>query len=178
MTGTADTEAYEFQNIYGLETVVGHPHPPADGAHETPDRTSSIAGKYRAVVENRTDCQSAKGQPALVGTTSIEVLGIAQQRATMPPASRTGAQRQTARAVVPIVANAGARPGITIATNMAGRGTDIVLGGSLDAVLATLGEGTPKATSRARTNSGPARSGEGGRRPAHHRHRAPRVAHR
>ncbi len=139
MTGTADTEAFEFQNIYGLEVVVIPTHRPMI-RKDHPDLVFlNRAGKYRAVANEIKECV-AKGQPVLVGTTSIEVSELLSEnlREAGIPHEVLNAKQHEREAH--IVANAGAPGAVTIATNMAGRGTDIVLGGSLDAELAALGD--------------------------------------
>ncbi|HEY1069254.1 MAG TPA: preprotein translocase subunit SecA, partial [Thermomonas sp.] len=144
MTGTADTEAYEFQNIYGLEVVVIPTHRPMV-RKDHPDLVFlNRAGKYRAVANEIKECV-AKGQPVLVGTTSIEVSELLSEnlREAGIPHEVLNAKQHEREAH--IVANAGAPGAVTIATNMAGRGTDIVLGGSLEAELAALGEDAPQA---------------------------------
>ncbi|QNN45681.1 preprotein translocase subunit SecA [Thermomonas brevis] len=144
MTGTADTEAYEFQNIYGLEVVVIPTHRPMI-RKDHPDLVFlNRAGKYRAVANEIKECV-AKGQPVLVGTTSIEVSELLSEnlREAGIPHEVLNAKQHEREAH--IVANAGAPGAVTIATNMAGRGTDIVLGGSLDAELAALGDDAPQA---------------------------------
>ncbi|WP_240097499.1 preprotein translocase subunit SecA [Thermomonas flagellata] len=144
MTGTADTEAYEFQNIYGLEVVVIPTHRPMIRKDHSDLVFLNKAGKYRAVVRDIQECV-ARGQPVLVGTTSIEVSELLseQLRKAGIPHEVLNAKQHEREAH--IVAQAG-RPGaVTIATNMAGRGTDIVLGGSLEAELAALGEDAPQA---------------------------------
>ncbi len=137
MTGTADTEAYEFQSIYGLEVVVIPTHRPMIRKDHSDAVFLNRAGKFRAVVNEIKEAH-AKGQPVLVGTTSIEVsemLGEQLSAAGIPHEVLNAKQHEREAT---IVAQAG-RPGaVTIATNMAGRGTDIVLGGSLDAELAEL----------------------------------------
>ncbi|PWB58526.1 MAG: preprotein translocase subunit SecA, partial [Nitrosomonadales bacterium] len=131
MTGTADTEAFEFQQIYGLETVVIPTHRDMirDDRMDQVFRTASE--KYQAVINDIKACQE-RGQPVLVGTTSIEsseLLSGMLNKARLPHEVLNA--KQHAREAE-IVAQAG-RPGaITIATNMAGRGTDIVLGGSIE----------------------------------------------
>lgn len=139
MTGTADTEAYEFQSIYGLEVIVIPTHRPAI-RKDFPDQVFlNRTGKFNAVLADIQDCY-ARGQPVLVGTTSIETSEMLSEhlRKNNVPHEVLNAKQHEREAQ--IVANAG-RPGaVTIATNMAGRGTDIVLGGSLEAELAALGE--------------------------------------
>src|SRR6201996_3254771 len=131
MTGTADTEAYEFQEIYGLETVVIPPNRPTQRKDELDLVYKTAREKYLAVVEDIRDCVN-RGQPALVGTTSIEnseLLSGLLQKAQIPHQVLNAKQHEREAL---IVAQAG-RPGaITIATNMAGRGTDIVLGGNVE----------------------------------------------
>ena len=137
MTGTADTEAYEFQNIYGLEVVVIPTHRPMIRKDHSDLVFLNRAGKYRAVAKDIVECVG-RGQPVLVGTTSIEVSELLSEQlhAAGIPHEVLNAKQHEREAH--IVAQAG-RPGaVTIATNMAGRGTDIVLGGSLEAELATL----------------------------------------
>jgi preprotein translocase subunit SecA len=131
MTGTADTEAYEFQEIYSLETVVV----PSNRANARIDRLDQVyksaEEKYRAIILGIAECHS-QGQPVLVGTTSIEnseLLSSMLHKEKLPHQVLNA--KQHAREAE-IVAQAG-RPGmITIATNMAGRGTDIVLGGNVE----------------------------------------------
>ncbi|MBW8779311.1 MAG: preprotein translocase subunit SecA [Burkholderiales bacterium] len=131
MTGTADTEAYEFQEIYGLETVVIPPNRPTQRKDELDLVYKTEREKYLAVVEDIRDCVN-RGQPALVGTTSIEnseKLSALLTKAAIPHQVLNAKQHEREAL---IVAQAG-RPGtITIATNMAGRGTDIVLGGNVE----------------------------------------------
>ncbi len=139
MTGTADTEAYEFQSIYGLEVIVIPTHRPMIRKDGSDHVFLNRAGKYRAVVAE-IQASHERGQPVLVGTTSIEVseLLAEQLREAAIPHEVLNAKQHEREAQ--IVAHAG-RPGaVTIATNMAGRGTDIVLGGALEAELAALGE--------------------------------------
>jgi len=139
MTGTADTEAYEFQNIYGLEVVVIPTHRPMVRKDHSDQVFLNRAGKYRAVANEIKDCYS-RGQPVLVGTTSIEVselLSEQLQEAGIPHEVLNAKQHERE---AQIVAHAGRPKAVTIATNMAGRGTDIVLGGSLEAELHALGE--------------------------------------
>ena len=131
MTGTADTEAYEFQEIYGLETVVIPTHRPAIRIDRQDKIYRTAHEKYNAILADIRECYQ-RGQPVLVGTTSIEnselIAGLLQ--AEKLPHQVLNAKQHEREA--DIVAQAG-RPGmITIATNMAGRGTDIVLGGSVE----------------------------------------------
>ncbi len=137
MTGTADTEAFEFQSIYSLEVVVI----PTNRDMVRKDHPDAVflnrAGKYRAVVAEIKEC-FAKQQPVLVGTTSIEVSELISAQLTAEGIAHEVLNAKQHEREAHIVAQAG-RPGaITIATNMAGRGTDIVLGGSLESELAEL----------------------------------------
>ena len=130
MTGTADTEAYEFQQIYGLETVIVPTHHPMIRKDMNDLVYQSTEEKYKAVIADIDDCYK-RGQPVLVGTTSIEnseLLGQLLQKAGVPHNVLNA--KQHAREAE-IVAQAGRPKAVTIATNMAGRGTDIVLGGNL-----------------------------------------------
>jgi preprotein translocase subunit SecA len=130
MTGTADTEAYEFQQIYGLETVVIPTNRPMVRKDMNDLVYRTAEEKWKAVVEDITDCHK-RGQPVLVGTTSIEVNEFLSERLKQIglPHQVLNAKQHAQEAQV--VAQAGLPGGITIATNMAGRGTDIVLGGSI-----------------------------------------------
>ena len=131
MTGTADTEAYEFQEIYGLETVVIPPNKPPIREDELDLIYKTAREKYNAVVDD-IRASHQRGQPTLVGTTSIEnseLISGLLTTAKLPHAVLNAKQHAKE---AEIVAQAG-RPGvITIATNMAGRGTDIVLGGNVE----------------------------------------------
>ncbi len=130
MTGTADTEAYEFQEIYGLETVVIPQNRPNQRKDKQDQVYKSAQEKYKAVLADIQDCYD-RGQPTLVGTASIEnselLSGILTQ-ANLPHNVLNA--KQHAREAE-IIAQAGRPKAITIATNMAGRGTDIVLGGNV-----------------------------------------------
>ncbi|GGY03810.1 preprotein translocase subunit SecA [Massilia dura] len=131
MTGTADTEAFEFQDIYGLETVVIPPNRPSARKDKQDQVYKSAQEKYQAMVTDIRDCYE-RGQPVLVGTTSIEnseLLASILDKAKLPHNVLNA--KQHAREAE-IIAQAGSPKAITIATNMAGRGTDIVLGGSLE----------------------------------------------
>ena len=131
MTGTADTEAYEFQEIYGLETVVIPPNMPTIRKDELDLVYKTAKEKFDAVIADIRDCH-ARGQPTLVGTTSIEnseLISGMLEKAGLPHQVLNAKQHAKE---AEIVAQAG-RPGVvTIATNMAGRGTDIVLGGNVE----------------------------------------------
>ncbi len=134
MTGTADTEAFEFQSIYGLEVVVIPTHRPMIRKDHPDAVFLNKAGKYRAVLGEIKEC-NAKGQPVLVGTTSIEVSEMLSEQLKAAGVAHEVLNAKQHEREAHIVAQAG-RPGaVTIATNMAGRGTDIVLGGSLEAEL-------------------------------------------
>jgi preprotein translocase subunit SecA len=148
MTGTADTEAFEFQQIYGLEVIVI----PTDQPMIRDDQADLVflteVDKFEAIVEDIKDCQERQ-QPVLVGTTSIEtsehlanLLGKYKIEHEVLNAKQHEREAQ-------IVVNAGRPSAVTIATNMAGRGTDIVLGGNLDAELSALGEDTSEADKEA-----------------------------
>ena len=138
MTGTADTEAFEFQEIYGLEVAVIPTHKPMIRKDHSDLVFLSEGDKFQAILEDIQDCVK-RGQPALVGTTSIETserLAKLLVGADIPHEVLNAKQHERE---AHIVAEAG-RPGaVTIATNMAGRGTDIVLGGSVQAQIEALG---------------------------------------
>ncbi|HEX6996729.1 MAG TPA: preprotein translocase subunit SecA [Gammaproteobacteria bacterium] len=144
MTGTADTEAYEFQEIYGLEVVVIPTHKPMI-REDAPDLVYlTQKDKFDAIIEDIKDCHQ-RGQPVLVGTTSIETSEFLSGllRKENIPHQVLNAKYHEREAE--IVMQAG-RPGaVTIATNMAGRGTDIVLGGNLEAEKARLENPTEEA---------------------------------
>ncbi|MFC7289444.1 preprotein translocase subunit SecA [Herminiimonas glaciei] len=130
MTGTADTEAYEFQEIYKLETVVIPPNRPSQRKDRQDQVYKSSEEKYNAMLKDIQDCYE-RGQPVLVGTTSIEnseLLSGILTKAKLPHNVLNA--KQHAREAE-IIAQAGRPKAITIATNMAGRGTDIVLGGNV-----------------------------------------------
>ncbi len=137
MTGTADTEAYEFQEIYALETVVIPPNRPSQRKDQLDRVYKTTPEKYQAALDDIRECHE-RGQPVLVGTTSIEnseIISNLLQQAKLPHQVLNAKQHERE---ADIVAQAG-RPGmITIATNMAGRGTDIVLGGNLEKMIAAV----------------------------------------
>src|SRR6476469_150505 len=139
MTGTADTEAFEFQQIYHLETMVIPTHQPMVRKDENDLVFRTLAEKVSAIVADIKDCH-ARGQPVLVGTTSIEnseMLSMHLDKERLPHQVLNA--KQHAREAE-IVAQAGKAGVITIATNMAGRGTDIVLGGSIEPQILTMRE--------------------------------------
>ncbi len=131
MTGTADTEAYEFQEIYGLETMVIPPNRPSRRDDQLDRVYKTTREKYEAAIKDIRECYE-RGQPVLVGTTSIENSEIIDElliKENLPHQVLNA--KQHAREAE-IVAQAGRPKMITIATNMAGRGTDIVLGGNVE----------------------------------------------
>ncbi len=145
MTGTADTEAFEFQSIYGLEVVVIPTHRPMVRKDEPDVVYLKGKNKYDAIIDDIKDCYE-RSQPVLVGTTSIETSEYLSDllKKSAVPHEVLNAKQHEREAI--IVAQAG-RPGVvTIATNMAGRGTDIVLGGNLESELEALPEDASAAT--------------------------------
>jgi preprotein translocase subunit SecA len=139
MTGTADTEAYEFQSIYGLEVIVIPTNRPTIRKDSSDQVFLNRKGKFNAVLVDIQDCY-ARGQPVLVGTTSIETSELLSEHLTKNNVPHEVLNAKQHEREASIVANAGRPAAVTIATNMAGRGTDIVLGGSLEAELQALGE--------------------------------------
>jgi preprotein translocase subunit SecA len=139
MTGTADTEAYEFQEIYGLEVVVIPTHMPMVRADRNDQVFRTANEKYKAIIDDIKDCYG-RSQPVLVGTTSIEnselISGMLQKEKL--PHQVLNAKQHAREAE--IVAQAGRPKVVTIATNMAGRGTDIVLGGNVEKQVDLLQE--------------------------------------
>jgi len=131
MTGTADTEAYEFQEIYGLETVVVPTHQKMIRQDRLDLVYRTAKEKYKAIIDEIRDCHK-RGQPVLVGTTSIENSELLSDMLTRErlPHQVLNAKQHAREAQ--IVAQAGRPHMVTIATNMAGRGTDIVLGGNVE----------------------------------------------
>ena len=139
MTGTADTEAFEFQSIYGLETVVIPTHRPMIRKDEHDQVYRTGAERDQAVIIDIRE-RHAAGQPVLVGTTSIEaneLLSAELKKAGLPHNVLNAKQHEREAEVI---AQAGMTGGITIATNMAGRGTDIVLGGSIQKELDAISQ--------------------------------------
>ncbi len=144
MTGTADTEAYEFQEIYGLETVVipTHRQMIRDDQQDKVYRTA--AEKYKAILDDVQDCYK-RGQPVLVGTTSIENSELISHMLDKEGIPHNVLNAKQHEKEAQIVLEAG-RPGmVTIATNMAGRGTDIVLGGGISKAVSEV-ENNPNLT--------------------------------
>ena len=137
MTGTADTEAYEFNQIYALETVIVPTHRDMVRKDQMDKVYRTAAEKYRAVIEDIRECQS-RGQPVLVGTTSIEnseLISSLLDKEKLPHQVLNAKQHERE---AHIIVQAGSPGVITIATNMAGRGTDIVLGGNPEPDIAAI----------------------------------------
>ncbi|MBA3582777.1 MAG: preprotein translocase subunit SecA [Gammaproteobacteria bacterium] len=137
MTGTADTEAYEFQEIYGLEVVVIPTHRPMVRDDRVDQIYLTQDGKYKAIIDDIQECLKVE-RPVLVGTASIESSEYLSKLLT-----KTGIPHEVLNAKqhareADIVAQAGRPAALTIATNMAGRGTDIVLGGNAEVEIAKL----------------------------------------
>jgi len=143
MTGTADTEAYEFQHIYNLEVVVIPTHRPMIRQDMGDQVYRTGTEKHAAILADIRDCHK-RGQPVLVGTTSIEASEslaslLQKEKITHQVLNAKHHEREAQ-----IVAEAGRPGGVTIATNMAGRGTDIVLGGNMEMELAVAGDDKAK----------------------------------
>ena len=137
MTGTADTEAYEFQDIYGLETVVIPPNKPSKRDDQLDRVYKTTKEKYDAAIADIRECFE-RGQPVLVGTTSIENSEIIAELLTKEKLPHQVLNAKQHAREADIVAQAGRPKMITIATNMAGRGTDIVLGGNVEKAVEAL----------------------------------------
>ncbi|MBT3610987.1 MAG: preprotein translocase subunit SecA [Gammaproteobacteria bacterium] len=137
MTGTADTEAFEFKQIYGLDVVVVPTHRPMVRQDRNDLMYLSLAEKYDAIVEDIEQCIE-KGQPVLVGTASIESSELLSTELNRRKIEHNVLNAKQHEREADIIADAGRAGSITIATNMAGRGTDIVLGGSLESELSKL----------------------------------------
>ncbi len=137
MTGTADTEAYEFQDIYGLETVIIPPNKPSRRDDQLDRVYKTTREKYEAAIQDIRECHE-RGQPVLVGTSSIEnseIIDGLLNKAGLPHQVLNAKQHERE---ADIIAQAGHSGSITIATNMAGRGTDIVLGGNVEKAVAAV----------------------------------------
>ena len=149
MTGTADTEAYEFQQIYGLEVVVVPTHLPMV-RDDQPDMVYlTTREKFAAIIDDIKSCQE-NGQPVLVGTVTIEVSEYLSGQLKKNKIKHQVLNAKYHEREAEIIAQAG-RPGtVTIATNMAGRGTDIVLGGNLDAEIKSMGDADEAAVNKVR----------------------------
>jgi len=149
MTGTADTEAFEFQHIYGLETVIIPTNQPmirddmADLIYLTAEE------KFEAILDDIKDCVK-RGQPVLVGTISIETSEFLSSFLKKAKIKHKVLNAKFHAQEAEIVADAGKEGAVTIATNMAGRGTDIVLGGNLDAIIAKLKQPTAEQIEKAK----------------------------
>ncbi|RLA04800.1 MAG: preprotein translocase subunit SecA, partial [Gammaproteobacteria bacterium] len=139
MTGTADTEAFEFQQIYGLEVLVVPTHTEMVRDDRGDQVFLSVDEKYEVVVEDILLCHD-KGQPVLVGTASIDSSELLSKRLQSKKIRHEVLNAKQHEREAEIIASAGVLGAVTIATNMAGRGTDIVLGGNLDAMLAAVDE--------------------------------------
>ena len=143
MTGTADTEAFEFQQIYNLEVIVIPTHLPMIRDDRNDVIYMTLEEKYDAIVEDICDCRES-GRPVLIGTTSIDSSERLSRELRKRKIDHNVLNAKQHEREADVVAEAG-RPGkVTIATNMAGRGTDIVLGGSYTAEIAALGEETER----------------------------------
>ncbi|MFU2059309.1 preprotein translocase subunit SecA [Avibacterium volantium] len=137
MTGTADTEAFEFQQIYGLETIVIPTNRPMIRDDRTDLMFENEQYKFAAIIEEIKDC-IARNQPVLVGTASIEKSELLSDALTKAGIKHSVLNAKFHAQEAEIIANAGYPGAVTIATNMAGRGTDIVLGGNWKAEVAKL----------------------------------------
>lgn len=143
MTGTADTEAFEFKQIYRLDTIVIPTNRPMIRKDHADLVYMSEQDKFSAIIEDIKECTS-KGQPVLVGTISIEKSELISQELTKVNIEHKVLNAKFHAMEADIIANAGQTAAVTIATNMAGRGTDIVLGGSWQSEITQLKEPTAK----------------------------------
>lgn len=141
MTGTADTEAYEFQQIYGLEVIVIPTNRPMVRADLSDQIYLSAVEKFKAIINDIQVCR-AKGQPVLVGTASIETSEQLSKLLTSEHIPHQVLNAKHHESEAKIITQAGQPGAVTVATNMAGRGTDIVLGGNLEVELAALEDPT------------------------------------
>ena len=139
MTGTADTEAEEFNQIYGLETIIIPPHRPTIRKDKMDKIYRTTEERYEAVLSDIIDCNK-RLQPVLVGTTSIENSELISNRLTKAKLKHQVLNAKQHEKEAHIISQAGQPGMITIATNMAGRGTDIVLGGNTDAEIVDIEE--------------------------------------
>ena len=144
MTGTADTEAFELQSIYGLEVIVIPTHKPMQRKDEADQIYLTSEEKYAAIVEDVKRCIERK-QPVLIGTSSIESSEYLDGLLNKAKIKHEVLNAKFHEKEAHIIAQAGSLGAVTIATNMAGRGTDIVLGGSLEVDLTALGENATEA---------------------------------
>ena len=144
MTGTADTEAFEFQQIYGLEVVVIPTNTPVQRDDQTDLIFMTQQEKYAAIIKDVADCVE-RGQPVLVGTASIEVSELVDNLLNEANIKHQVLNAKQHEREAYIVAEAGRPSAVTIATNMAGRGTDIVLGGNVEIEIEQLGAGADQA---------------------------------
>ncbi|OGT34257.1 MAG: preprotein translocase subunit SecA [Gammaproteobacteria bacterium RBG_16_51_14] len=151
MTGTADTEAYEFQQIYGLEVIVIPTHMPMIRDDQSDVIFLTAKEKFNAIIEDIKDCQK-RGQPVLVGTASIEVSEFVSGMLNKDKIRHQVLNAKFHQKEAEIVAQAGVTGTVTIATNMAGRGTDIVLGGNYDAEIKKLDTPDPGVIKKIREN--------------------------
>ncbi|HPF73390.1 MAG: preprotein translocase subunit SecA [Rhodanobacteraceae bacterium] len=144
MTGTADTEAFEFQSIYGLEVVVIPTNKPMVRRDNADLVFLKRDAKYKAIIDDILECKK-RGQPVLVGTTSVETSELLSNELNSAGISHEVLNAKQHEREAHIVAQAGQPGAVTIATNMAGRGTDIVLGGNVESEIEELGEAADKA---------------------------------
>ncbi len=150
MTGTADTEAVEFQQIYGLEVLVIPTHLKMIRSDAADLVYLSKSEKFDAILDDIRDCRE-RTQPVLVGTTSIDTSELLSKVLEKEKVTHEVLNAKQHEREAQIIAQAGRPKAVTIATNMAGRGTDIVLGGNLQAELAELGDANEEERERVRT---------------------------